>query len=64
MAPEFGKVVPEFGEMRPKPLTPCHGSALPGWNSASGGTPAKSGYLTEFRALCSIRHRHAWITVG
>lgn len=33
MAPEFGKVVPEFGEMRPKPLTPCHGSALPSWNS-------------------------------
>lgn len=28
MAPEFGKVVLESGEMRPKPLTPCYGSAL------------------------------------
>ncbi|MER9154492.1 hypothetical protein [Mesorhizobium sp. M0778] len=28
MAPEFGKVVPESGEMRPKPLTPCYGIAL------------------------------------
>ncbi|TIT21540.1 MAG: hypothetical protein E5W70_16625 [Mesorhizobium sp.] len=61
MAPEFGKVVPEFGAIRPKPLTPCHGGALARLELLIWRTPVKSGYLTEFRALCSIGHRHAWI---